>query len=436
MRPSDIRKGLRDLLRSAQSDGFVRNVLTVIAGSGAAIGVNVLVAPILTRLYTPEEFGPFAAFVAVSAIIAVGAQGRYELSIVLAETRREARRLVGLCVGLALLIGLLLFGVAMGGENLLVRFGLDVGLLLWLVPPFVMLLSAGQAFNNWLNWNESYLPLGYNRTFRNLGTGGAQIGLATGSGGALGLGLGRVFGEVVFVALAARIFAKETAFDRADFRWPDLKQLLVKYVRFPTYTLPSSWANTATSQLPEILLLALFSPRAAGLYALTARVVDRPLSFVSDSVKEVFYRKFAASQREGARLDALIKKTVLGMTAVVVPPILVFALFAPSIIVIVFGSDWREAGSYIRVLAPAIAVHLIVRSTGLSMYALNKHHVVLIWTVVFLLLTTTGLLIGSRLGGPLLAVGLLAGVRILMYVIYFTLNLRYASLADEGDNYL
>lgn len=408
----------------------------MIAGSGAATAVNVLIAPILTRLYTPEEFGSFAAFVSVGAIVAVGAQGRYELAIVLAESRKEARRLVVLCIAFTLLTGLLLFAVALGGEDVIVRLGLDVGPLLWLIPPFVMMLSAGQAFNNWLNWNKGYLPLGYNRTLRNIGTGGAQIGLAAAAGGgAIGLGLGRVFGEVVFVGLGVRIFARENQFDRTEFHWTDLKELLAKHVRFPTYTLPSAWVNTTNSRLPEILLLALFSPRAAGLYALTTRVVDRPLSFVSDSIKEVFYRKFADSQREGAQLQVLIKKTVLGVIAVVVPPILVLAIFAPDIVVLFFGSDWREAGSYIRVLAPAIAVHLIVRSTGLSMYALDKHNVVLIWTVAFLLLSTFGIVAGSRLGGALLAVGVLAGVRVLMYLVYFVLNLRYANVADQDNNH-
>lgn len=423
----------RNLPATVRRRGFARNVATVATGTGAAIGINLLSAPILTRLYTPEEFGIFAAFLSVSSIVAVGAAGRYELAVVLADTAAEARRLVLVCLGLSLVVSALLSLAIVGFSSRLVTIsGIDP-VLLWLLPPFVLLLTVGQTANNWLNWSSSYVLLGYSRTARNGGAAVAQIALAFRGLGTVGLVVGRILGEVIFVLISGWRFVRENVFSLRDLRMTALRDLLAKHVRFPIYTLPSAFISKTNAELPEILLLALFEPRAAGLYALTRRAVDRPLGFVSNSVREVFYRRFADSHREGENMVALLTKTTLGVAGIVTPPIAVLMLVAPTIVVWVFGAEWRETADFIRVLAPAIAVHLVVRSTGLSMYVLEKQNVVLWWTSAFLVLSVGGLVLGAQLGGALLAVGLLAAVRVVMYVLYFLANLAFTRTAELGE---
>lgn len=422
---------LAELPHKLTRRGFARNVATVATGSGAAIAINLLSAPILTRVYTPGEFGAFAAFLSISSILAVGASGRYELAVVLADTTEEARRLVLLCLGLSAAVAAGLFVAIpslapwLSGSVQLSRS------LLWLIPPFVLLLSAGQALNNWLNWSKNYVVLGSGRVLRNTSAAGTQIGLSFLGFGSVGLAAGRILGESSFGLLAAVRYVRESTFGSEDIQWGELKALFTKHVRFPLYTLPSSLVNKTNSELPEILLLSLFDPRAAGLYALTRRAVDRPFGFLSNSVKEVFYRRFAESQRDDGDLEGVLTTATLAMAAIVVPPIILLMRVAPDLVAWVFGEEWREAGDYIRVLGPAIAVHLVVRSTSLSMYVMEKQDVVLWWTLTFLVLSTCGLVLGAHLGGPLTAVALLAGVRVAMYLIYYFANLYYARHAGN-----
>ena len=80
-----------------------RHVLTLLTGSGLAQAIALAVSPLLTRLYAPGQFGLFALYLSVVALLAVVATGRYELAIVLPEADDDAWQVGALALGLAVL---------------------------------------------------------------------------------------------------------------------------------------------------------------------------------------------------------------------------------------------------------------------------------------------------------------------------------------------
>ena len=50
---------------------FFRNVVTLMTGTTIAQAIPIAISPILTRIYTPEDFGLYALFIALASIIAV-----------------------------------------------------------------------------------------------------------------------------------------------------------------------------------------------------------------------------------------------------------------------------------------------------------------------------------------------------------------------------
>ena len=50
---------------------FNRNVLTLMTGATVAQAIPVAIAPILTRIYSPEDFGVYALFLSVITIFGV-----------------------------------------------------------------------------------------------------------------------------------------------------------------------------------------------------------------------------------------------------------------------------------------------------------------------------------------------------------------------------
>ncbi len=64
-----------------------RNILTLMTGSTIAQAIPIAISPILTRLYTPEDFGVLALFTSLVTIFSVISTGRYEFAIMLPKKR-------------------------------------------------------------------------------------------------------------------------------------------------------------------------------------------------------------------------------------------------------------------------------------------------------------------------------------------------------------
>ena len=84
---------LEKFITKSKSD-FKKNVLTLMAGTTIAQAIPIAISPILTRLYSPEEFGLFALFLAIVSIFGVVATMRYEMAIVQPEKSEDAINLV------------------------------------------------------------------------------------------------------------------------------------------------------------------------------------------------------------------------------------------------------------------------------------------------------------------------------------------------------
>ncbi len=76
---------------------LLRATLTLMAGGALAQALPLLLGPLLTRLYTPSQFGLYHLFAAVAANLAVVACARYEHALPLANDEAEAQALHALC---------------------------------------------------------------------------------------------------------------------------------------------------------------------------------------------------------------------------------------------------------------------------------------------------------------------------------------------------
>ena len=73
---------------------FNRNVLTLMTGTTIAQAIPIAITPILTRIYTPEDFGVFALFIGIASIFGTIVNGRYELAIMLPRKGEDAINIV------------------------------------------------------------------------------------------------------------------------------------------------------------------------------------------------------------------------------------------------------------------------------------------------------------------------------------------------------
>lgn len=81
------------LLKLLQSN-YLKNITTLMVGTTIAQLVPILISPLLTRLYSPDNFGQVALIMSISSILTVFATCRYEMAIILPKETKDALSLV------------------------------------------------------------------------------------------------------------------------------------------------------------------------------------------------------------------------------------------------------------------------------------------------------------------------------------------------------
>src|SRR5690554_6180591 len=130
-----------------------KNILTLLSGTMLAQALPVAISPILSRLFTPEDFGVLALYVAITAIFGAVANGRYELAIMLPQEDSEARVIVALGVLIACGLSLFLMVVVLFfGGWIAQTLGQD-GSVWWLyfAPLSVLLIGTFNMLNYYNN---------------------------------------------------------------------------------------------------------------------------------------------------------------------------------------------------------------------------------------------------------------------------------------------
>ncbi|NLP20110.1 MAG: oligosaccharide flippase family protein, partial [Bacteroidales bacterium] len=114
------------------SSEFSKNFFILFKGTVIAQIIPMLLMPVLTRMYSPDDFGILELFVSVIAILGSVANLRYELSIVLPERKEDAWNIMSLgfiiafilSIFLQIIIGFFAEGIASLLNNSQIKFWL------------------------------------------------------------------------------------------------------------------------------------------------------------------------------------------------------------------------------------------------------------------------------------------------------------------------
>jgi O-antigen/teichoic acid export membrane protein len=380
--------------------GYVRHVVTLAGGAALAQVVPLLAAPVLTRMYTPADFGVLSMYVAWLSALAVLSTARYEMAIVLPELRRSAINLLALSLliaaALSLLTGLLLWPAPHFWASLLHEPEVEP----WLVLLPFSLFAAGamQAWTNWNIRNERFRANASGRLAQAMAIVAVQLGFGwfhAGLGEA-GLILGQFAGQLASWLAQAWRDVRERFGWRREVSREEMRQLAREYVEFPRVNAPHALAGAVQDTLTVTVLLALAGTATVGHYGLMMRVLKLPAALVGQAVAQVAYRDLAAARQRGEPLAPRLRKLLLLLLALALPAALVVLLGGETLFTLVFGKAWREAGRYAEALAPYMLFHFIASPLGMVPLVINRQR------TAFVLMIVSNLLFLAALAGGLM----------------------------------
>lgn len=337
----NLKKFLREKL---PKNRFVRNASVLISGTLAAQVALILASPLLTRLYTPEDFGLLAVYMSMLAIFLLLSSLRYDIAIPLPEEDSEATSIAALSLILVVLIfSFVAIFVLIFRMPLAEFLGMPImAAYFWLLPLGILFGGFYNVFSRWSVRSKKFSLIASTNIRKAFALIAVQV--ACFKLGGLGLMLGQVTSHGTGVFRLAR-----PNFSNVSLK--EIKRIAKRYRRFPIFSAPAGLSRVVGAELPSLVLAAAFNPAAAGLYALTKRVCGVPSSVIGGAVSQVFVANAPESYRNGT-LGPLVRDFHSRMAYIGLPFTLLLMILGPELFSFVFGVDWRQAGEFARWLAP------------------------------------------------------------------------------------
>ena len=370
-----FRKALASRLgRRLLKPGFVRNVGILAGGTAFAQILAAAAMPLLTRLYTPDEFGTLAVFMSLTTVFAVVANLRLDLAIPIPKSDTIANLLLVTALASTVLIsGTLLIGALAMPVSIAGWLGRpQLAPYLWLVPVSIFLAAAYTSLQFWASRHKLFPLITYTRLTRAAGGVGAQVALGFAGLSAAGLLIGQVlYNGLGVIAIGRRATASVVAAFR-NWSWKRWRLSLHRYKKFPQFTMPEALANTAGAELPLILIAIYAGGAEAGYVLLIVRLMGIPMGLVGGSVAQVFLSDAGAKFRDGT-LGHFTRRAMLVLAAIGAPPLIIAGLASPYVFPWLFGVEWQRAGDLVIWFVPWFALQFIVSPVSSTLHIAGKN---------------------------------------------------------------
>lgn len=407
------------------SGSFLRNVTILVGGTAFAQGLMVLGLPILTRLYTPDAFSLLAVYTAIIALVTVISSLRYNLAIPLPKKDVDGLALLAVSLIAAFFVTLLCaVPVIFKPDWVAAQLGRpDLQPYLWMIPFGIFIASAYNALQYWASRKKLFALITRTRMTRAIGGIGTQIGF----GAVYGTPFGLIFGHMIYGGLGMiELLRSLLKNDRHLFKSFSLKRITTQariHRRFPIYSVPASLLDTASNELPIILIASIVVGPEAGFIFLARRVVGLPMSLIGSSVSQVYLSEAPQKLRDGT-LSAFTLRTMWALLKTGAPALILLGLISPIVFPLIFGQEWARSGWLVAWMTPWFILQFAVSPVSRAIEIKNKFALSLALNLIgFTLRTMTVwivLLIKPEIAGEAFAV---AGA---IYFIIYTFAVLYS----------
>ena len=339
---------------------FSRNVLTLMTGTTIAQAIPIAISPILTRLYTPEDFGVVGLFGAISGIFGAIATGKYELAIMLPKKDEDAINIfaLGLIITAILTFVLLILVILFASNIAILLDNEEIGFWLYFIPISVFFTGIFNLLNYFNNRKKNYKDIANAIIIKSIVSAVIQLSIGFIKDGVTGLISGN---------LSAQVFANMRLFKNiikdkvliSKIKRVKIIALAKRYKDFPKFTMWAGLANILSRNLTNILISIFYGISTLGFYGLVQRVLGMPSALIGNSISQVFYQQATKEKQETGKAVKSFNSTVKKLIILAVPSFGILFFIVEDLFAFVFGEEWRMAGTYAQIVVPLFFIRFI-----------------------------------------------------------------------------
>ena len=386
---------------TSDKKSFGRDVGKLVTGTIVAQAVGICLTPVITRIFGPEIYGVASVFLSIVSILTVISCMRYELAILLPENQREAGGVFLACIGLLLCFSTVLIPVSLlFGDRIVSLFNApEISSYVLLVPLLVFIDGLYLALRYWNTRNKRFGTQATTQALQSITGSGCKLGLGlAGNVHVLSLIIAQITGQFLgTVILLTRAIRADFAVLKESFTLSNIKTQMVRYRKFPMIDTWSNLMNVLSGQLPVLMLSGFFSPVIAGLYTLGLQMIQMPIGFIGESIRQVFLQRGSVAKHDGT-LPQLTEEICSVLIMIAVMPFLLLGIVGGDLFGLLFGSEWYEAGVFAQILALWAMVSFVASIMSTLIYVMEYQGFGFFYNVLNLSTRFLSLLIGGIVG--------------------------------------
>lgn len=374
---------------------LIKNSTKLLSANVFAQAIGLAVYPILTRLYTPENFGVLNLFLSIGSICILLATLDYQQAIVLPKEEKHGIAIVHLCLMIALTVAaIVLMSVPFSGAIATLFKTPALEEWYFLLPLYILAMAGWNILSYWYIRHAEYnRNSGYQVTQSSLGA-GLKIGL--GYGGYLqgGMIVSSVIAPVLALLTSCMLAWKKHIRPLLCYNRDNIQEVAQTYRKFPVYSFPSSLLNMLSSQLPVLLLTPIFGNSEIGLFSMAILLGFAPLSMISKTLSQTLYQHTVDKLHARQDIRGVYRRFSSCMLIAIVPTFTFLWLILPELTSLLLGKEWEATGHILRWMLPWLAANTLTASTGFLAGIFFKQNIELLFEILLIALRIVAIAIG------------------------------------------
>lgn len=353
---------VESFIKRISNSKFYKSVLLIAGGTALAQLSNALLSPIITRLYTPDEYGILTTFIAFMGILSVIGSLKYELAIPIEEDEKRTINIIVLAILILIVFSLLIFVILLfWGDTVLGLIGGTSITRYWIwLPVGVFLTGLYSIFLQYAFKLRNYKAISRTKITQSLFQNIAKIVLGVIKFGPNGLLIGTILGQSAGIGSLAMPFFKNIQTMKKNISEDEIKWCAKRYLDYPKYSAPSQFLNIVGVQLPVLLITLYYGSQVVGYFGLANSIVNMPMTLIGRSVSDVFYSEAAnIGKKNPSKLKQLSDNLLKRLFILGIIPLVILLAFGPILFTFVYGDTWYQAGVFARILAFLVFFRLV-----------------------------------------------------------------------------
>jgi O-antigen/teichoic acid export membrane protein len=415
-----------DLFSTKRGSRFRSNFIHAARGNLIAQALPLVAMPLLTRLYSPDDFAAWAMFLAALGLLTSVGGWRVDWVVPNATSRQQALALMLLGSGVLIAVSLITVLVLWFKPHFLDKWNgaRILGPLILLLPVALLGTVIQQLLQSWFVREADLWPTSQGRISQSVAN--TALSLA---GGGFGLGpLGLIGSTVISAWIGIGTLLRHSIQHLRLARRLTIRRMAMSAKRFAkqaTWSTAVSLFNVASREMMPILLIQYFQAKEVGWYVLMYRLAVAPIGLVTQGISQSFWAEAAdLAKTDTKKLKQLYQRTTKHLFFLSLP-IGAVCLLGPFYIGKVFGeSKWGEAGYLLAALTPLL-MGITIFSPLSVLVVFCKQSWQFVWDlsrVILVVIIIHGMhRIGCGIAKTILACSIMF---LLLYLVFYVINLR------------